>query len=307
MEKIIPWLLEGDVAIQYQTYRDLLNTDKPSLRNNIKQQGWGAQFLSFRQPNGYWGDGFYMPKWTSTHYTLLDLKNLSITPGSKEINETLNHIFKKEKGFDGGINPAKSINHSDVCVSGMVLNYAAYFHSKETHLKSIVDFLLAEEMKDGGFNCQSNRKGAIHSSLHSTISVLEGIAEYTHNGYTYRLNELKKAQEKAEEFILLHQLLRSDHTGAVIHPNFLNFHYPCRWHYDILRAMDYFQSAKVSYDNRMDEAIKIILGKRTVDGQWKLASKYPGKTYFEMEKAGKASRWNSLRASRVLLHYNIKQ
>ncbi len=303
--EIISWLLEGDVSIQYQTHRDLLDTDKPNLRKKIESEGWGLQFLSYRQQNGHWGRGFYQPKWTSSPYTLLDLKNLNIPTNNKSIRETLNIIFENEKGADGGILPIGTIKKSDVCVNGMVLNYSSYFHTKEELLKSIVDFLLSEEMSDGGFNCQSNRKGAVHSSLHSTLSVLEGISEYERNGYSYRLNELKNAKLKSQEFILMHRLFRSERTGDVINPNFLKLYYPSRWYYDILKALDYFRVSKVKYDKRMDDAINVILEKRTVDGQWKLASKHPGQTHFEMEKSGKPSRWNTLRVLRVLRHFNI--
>ena len=106
------------------------------------------------------------------------------------------------------------------------------------------------------------RLGAIHSSLHSTLSVLEGILEYERNGYSYRLKELEKAQIKSQEFILMHKLFRSDKTGKIINLNFLKLCYPPRYYYDILKAMDYFQFAKVKYDNRMDEAIRIIINKK---------------------------------------------
>src|SRR6476620_5555717 len=118
-QEIISWLLEGDVSIQYQTYRDLLNTGKPSLRNKIASEGWGLNFLNRRKLNGYWGQSFYQPKWTSTHYTLLDLKNLNISPHNKTIKETLSIILKKEKSADGGIYPIGIARRSDVCVNGM--------------------------------------------------------------------------------------------------------------------------------------------------------------------------------------------
>ncbi len=304
-KEIISWLLNGDVSIQYQTYRDLLNSDKPALRKKIEYEGWGLKFLNRRQQNGYWGRGFYQPKWISTHYTLLDLKNLSLSPGNISVKETLNIIFEREKSPDGGIYPIGKNARSDVCVNGMILNYASYFHVQEAILKSLVDFLLSQKMKDGGFNCESNRKGAFHSSLHSTLSVLEGILEYKRNNYKYRLTELENAQAESQEFILKHQLYRSIKTGGIINPNFLKLYYPPRWHYDILKAMDYFRLANVKYDRRMNDAIVVIQDKRDKDGLWKLPAKYPGETHFEMEETGKPSRWNTLRALRVLRHYNI--
>lgn len=302
-KEIISWLLAGDVSIQYQTYRDLLDTDKPKLQKRIESEGWGLRFLNCRNRNGQWGRGFYQPKWTSTHYTLLDLKNLNISTKNTAINQTLSVMFENKKGSDGGINFSRTIKQSDVCLNGMILNYACYFKVKEEHLKSVIDFLLSEKMKDGGFNCRSNREDATHSSLHTTLSVLEGILEYERVGFTYRLDELRKAKLESEEFILMHNLYRSHKTGKIIKPSFLRLCYPGRWHYDILKAMDYFQLAKTKFDQRMDDAIKVILSKKTEAGLWKLPSHYPGQTHFEMEKPGEPSLWNTLRALRVLRHY----
>ncbi|MBL0049123.1 MAG: hypothetical protein IPP32_13645 [Bacteroidetes bacterium] len=306
-KQIIAWLLDGDVSIQYQTFRDLLDADRPLLKKKIESEGWGLKFLSYQKKDGNWGRSFYQPKWISTHYTLLDIKNLNISPDNKRIKETLKIIFKTLKGPDGGIMPIGTNKKCDVCINGMVLNYAAYFRVEEACLKSVVDFLLNEKMNDGGFNCLSNRSGATHSSLHSTLSVLEGILEYERNGYTYRLKELLKAKNESHEFILMHHLFLSDKTGEIINANFLKLYYPGRWYYDILKALDYFQSADVKYDNRMKEAIDLILKKRTKEGLWKIVSKHPGQTHFEMEQAGKPSRWNTLRAMRVLKHFNINE
>ncbi|MBK8517107.1 MAG: hypothetical protein IPL55_12760 [Saprospiraceae bacterium] len=304
-EQIISWLLEGDVSIQYQTYRDLLDTDRHDLRNKIESEGWGLQFLSYRHTNGHWGERFYQPKWISTHYTLLDLKNLNISPQNKSIRDTLQMVFKEEKGPDGGILPIGPRKKCDVCVNGMVLNYASYFQMAEESLRSLVDFLLTKKMTDGGYNCRLHTTGAKHSSLHTTLSVLEGISSYEKNGYMYRIDELIEVKKTSIEFILMHKLFRSDKTGEIINPNFLKLYYPGRWYYDILRALDYFQSAHIDYDNRMDEALDLILSKKTKDGLWKLAVKHSGKIHFEMEKSGQPSRWNTLRAMRVLRHFKI--
>lgn len=302
-QQIIQWLLEGDVAIQYHVHRDLLSTQREDLRARIATEGWGAQFLACQKLNGHWGRTFYQPKWTSTHYTLLDLKNLGITPTHPSIRSTITMLLEEEKADDGGINPAKTIKQSDICVNGMFLNYASYFGMPEADLQSIVDFLLQRQMQDGGFNCRSNRSGAVHSSLHSTVSVLEGIVEYRQRSYTYRLDELRAVEAASTEFILVHQLFRSDRTGAIINDAFLRLSYPSRWKYDILRALDCFQSAKVPYDERMCPALQVLLEKRRKDGRWNLQAKYPGQTHVEMETARHPSRWNTLRALRVLKHY----
>jgi hypothetical protein len=187
----------------------------------------------------------------------------------------------------------------------MFLNYACYFKANEEKLKSIIDYLFHQHMHDGGFNCTFNRSGAKHSSLHSTISVLEGILEYKSNGYNYRSNELNEVQKAAQEFILKHQLYISDRTGEIINKRFLAIPYPNRWYYNILRALDYFQYVNHPFDERMQRAIDVLLSKQNKDGTWNVQAKHPGQVHFEMEQAGKPSRWNTLRALRVLKKFNV--
>ncbi|MFW5657556.1 MAG: hypothetical protein ACOC0C_08050 [Bacteroidota bacterium] len=300
---IIHWLLEGDVAIQYQTYRDLLNQKKPTLQQAIERQGWGARYLAQKNENGHWGMGFYQLKWTSSHYTILELRNLNISPECKSVRNTLQMILDHEKGLDGGINPSGTVNKSDVCINGMALNYFAYFLMPEQKLHSVVDFILSQQLPDGGFNCQYNRSGAHHSSLHSTISVLEGIQEYKKQGYTYRLDELLEDATQAQEFVLQHRLYKSDKTGNIIKTQFTKLPYPSRWYYDILRALDYFQYARFPYDERIQDAIDLLLKKQRKDYLWNVQAHYPGERFFDMEQAGQASRWNTLRAMRVMKLY----
>lgn len=304
-QNLINWLLNSDPSIQFQVYRDLLNTYKPEIQDKISEQGWGALYLSKQRADGHWGLRFYQPKWTSSHYTLTDLRNLCISPKNKTIKESINMIADNEKGIDGGINPSGTINQSDVCINGMFLNYACYFKTNEEKLKSVVDQILSQIMPDGGFNCRLNRSGAKHSSLHTTINTVEGITEYEKNGYQYRLSELKTAKESSNEFILAHQLFKSDKTGEVIHENFLKLPYPSRWRYDILRALDYFQYSRTPWDDRMFAAINHILKKRNKDGTWNVQAKHAGEVHVDMEQAGKPSRWNTLRALRVLKFYEI--
>lgn len=305
--EIIKHLLQSDVAIQFQVQRDLLENVRPDLQKRILNEGWGKKLLSFRKNDGNWGQRFYQPKWTSTHYTLLDIKNLNPVRTNKLVQESINNILKNEKGVDGGINPSVTIKDADVCLNGMVLNYASYFKSDEEKLKSIIDYILLQQLPDGGFNCRySQKKGhvAVHSSLHSTLSVCEGLREYINNGYTYQLKEIQEAEIRAREFILIHRLYLSDRTDKIINPAFLMLSYPGRWRYDILRAMNYFRYAKVQYDERMKPAIEVLIKKRRKDGWWNLQAKHKGKTHFDPEETGKASKWNTLRVLRVLRYYN---
>ena len=306
-QQFIDWLLEGDVSIQYQVWRDLLGVDKKKLQASISTEGWGQEYLSKRKSDGHWGDGFYQPKWISTHYTLLDLRNLNLSPTNDIVQETLELILQNNIADDGGIQLGPSTSqYSDVCVNGMFLNYASYFKTPEIKMHSIIDCLLNEIMADGGFNCRTTRSGAKHSSLHTTISVLEGLSEFQKAGYTYRKDEILSVKKSSIEFILLHQLFLSDRTGQIINKDFLKLTYPCRWKYDILRALDFFQYTGIGWDNRMKAAIDVLKSKRNNEGSWNMQAAHPGQVHVNMEKAGKPSRWNTLRVLRVMKHFEIE-
>lgn len=309
MDKIYDWLLEGDISIQYQTRKYLMKEPLEQLvplRGRICGEGWGVEFLSKRNPSGHWSRDFYQVKWVNSHYTLLDLRYLEIEP-VQPIVETLNIILGKCKAADGSINESHMLKSGDICINGMFLNYASFFGMPEDKLESVVDFLLNHQMLDGGFNCMSTRSGAVHSSMHTTISVLEGIWEYMKAGYTYRLDELESVKKESEEFILCHKLFKSDKTGEIIDKRWIMLSFPSRWRYDILRALLYFADSNHPYDSRMEDAIQILVSKRKKTGRWPVQAKHSGEVHFDMECTGKESRWNTLRALRVLKEYKLEE
>jgi hypothetical protein len=180
----------------------------------------------------------------------------------------------------------------------MVLSILSYFELDDDRLDTIADHLLDQQMPDGGWNCR-RPSGATHSSVHTTISVLEGLRHYELHRKR-KLRTVRVAQQRGREFLLVHRLFRSHRTGEIIKPIFLRFSFPPRWHYDILRALDYFQAVNAPRDGRLAEAIDILRSKQGEDGCWPLENSYRGKTYFELEPLGAPGRWNTLRAMRVL-------
>ena len=197
MDKIIEWLLDGDISLQYMTYRDLLDVGEPDLlkmQKRIETEGFGARYLSCRNENGHWGRHYYQPKWTSTHYSLLDIKNLGMPGSCAQCRTMVNRIFDECVYKDGSINFAKTDLPSDVCINGMVLNYSAYFGIGEKGLSGIIDYLFKVRMHDGGFSW-NYLKDKIHSEPHTTTAVLEGFHEYKEAGYAYRLQEIEDAEK----------------------------------------------------------------------------------------------------------------
>jgi hypothetical protein len=306
LDPTIRWLLEGDPAIRWQTLRDLVGAGVRGVereRRKVACEGWGARLLARQDREGTWAGGqssdggLYSPKWTSTTYTLLLLRDLGLPRTNRQARRAC--VLLLDGGFqrDGGINYGWR-GRSETCITGMVLSILCYFEHKDERLESLVDYLLREQMADGGWNCRRDL-GATHSSVHTTISVLEGLRLYgLHCGRNARA--LQAAEGCGREFLLMHRLFRSDRTGEVIKPIFLEFSFPPRWHYDILRALDHFQMINAPRDERLAEAIEIARSRQREDGRWKLENIYKGKSYFAMERVGAASRWNTLRALRVL-------
>jgi hypothetical protein len=321
-QEILEWLMVGDPAVRWQVKRDLLKDDGESLqleRSFIAEEGWGARFLSYQDPQGTWGGGIYSPKWVSTTYTMLTLKRLGLESGNQQARKGCQQLL--ERGFfsDGGINYFKSLHVSEVCVTGMVLSILAHFHYPDQRLDDLAHHLLGRQMEDGGWNCEDYR-GATHSSFHTTISVLEGLLEYQRWREEINL-AVEVARLKAHEFLLLHRLFRSHRTGEIVNQRMLRLPFPPRWFYDFLRALDYFQdyyrwrsgvdfdypdrvSEKLEmrhiYDERFSDGIDLLIQKRRNSGKWLMMRGPSGKVFFEMEQAGKPSRWNTLRALRVL-------
>jgi len=298
---VVEWLLDGDPSIRWQVMKNLLDESQVTYepeREKVASEGWGMQLLARQDPDGNWGNGVYSPKWKSTTYTLLLLRHLGLPPENEQALHGCEKFFSRGLEKDGGINLFKSFRHSETCVNGMFLALLSYFHYADERIHSVAEFLLRDQMPDGGWNCE-RIKGATHSSFHTTISVLEGLTEY---GLTYpqAFAAVSPALDFAREFLLQHCLYQSHRTGKPADPSMAQMHFPPRWHYDFLRGLDYFQSSNAPTDDRLKPALDLLFSKRDKNGCWILNAPWPGLVYFHMEQAGQPSRWNTLRALRVL-------
>jgi hypothetical protein len=209
-------------------------------------------------------------------------------------------LLAKGIHHDGGINLFKSIDYSETCVNGMLLALFSYFRIPDQKVHYLPDFLLGEQMPDGGWNCERIH-GATHSSFHTTISVLEGLHEYQVNlASPGSIASIKDQIERAHEFLLAHRLFRSHRTGEVFDPSMTRMNFPPRWHYDFMRGLEYFQTVNAPLDERMDNAIDLLQQKRSSDGRWPAYRPWAGRIFFPLEQARQPGRWNTLRGLRVL-------
>lgn len=293
------WLLDADPAIRWQVMRDL--TDEPAEvvaaeRSKVATSGWGARLLAHQGPDGLWGGGANFPEWTGTKPTLWLLRAMGLDPASEEARRAVDLVrancrweYDDLPFFDGEVEP---------CINGATVAIGAYFGQD---VGSIVDRLLGEQLADGGWNCEAEN-GSTRSSFHTTICVLEGLLE--HERATGPSADVTAARRRGEDYLLDRRLLRRKSTGEVIDPAWTLFSFPPQWHYDVLRGLDYLRDAGAEPDERVAEVIELVEQRRGADGRWPVQNPHLGEVYFEMDGGeGTPSRWNTLRAMRVLRWY----
>jgi hypothetical protein len=298
---VIDWLLDSDPAIRWQVMRDL--TDAPAEavaaeRSRVASEGWGPRLLDQQRPDGNWGDGAATPLWWSNLYTLLFLRDLGLDPASARARSAIDLVrrnvtwgpgFGDSPFFEGEVEP---------CINGRVVALGAYFGERSDRL---VERLLGEQLRDGGWNCEAER-GSVRSSFHTTICVLEGLLAFEKNFGA--APAVTNARGRAEEYLLERRLLRRLSTGDIIDPAWTRFAFPTLWHYDALRALDYLRAAGVRPDARVEEAVAAVLERRQDDGRWLLDVRHRNTLHEELAgPVGAANRWITLRALRVLDWY----
>jgi hypothetical protein len=310
---LLDWLLDSDPAIRWQVLRDLVRAPGAVVaaeRARIATEGWGARLLALQGEDGQWAGGACFPgegvdgraagagqPWTATLPTLQLLQEFGIDPADDGVRRAVARVRANcrwehagQPFFEGEVEP---------CINGRTVALGVYFGQD---VEPIVARLLAEQLEDGGWNCEAER-GSVRSSFHSTINVLEGLL--AHERAAGGSAESIAARRRGEEYLLERRLMRRKSTGEVVRPAWLEFSFPVRWHYDILRGLDYFRAAGGAPDPRLAEAVAMVRSKRQPDGAWLLENSHPGAVQFELEDGdGKPSRWNTLRALRVLDWYD---
>jgi len=303
---VIEWLLDGDPAIRWQVLNDLERADPDDVtaeRARVEHGGWGARLLAFEGSDGLWDGGACFPSdyrggeagqpWTATMHALQTLQIFGLDPASESARRAGSLVAQNgrwehdgQRYFEGEVEP---------CINGRTIETGVYFG---LDVEPIVKRILGERLEDGGWNCEAEN-GSVRSSFDTTINVLDGLLGFERA--IAASGEVRAARKSGEEYLLERSLFRRKSTGDVVDPAYLEFAFPYYWHYDVLRALDYFRRAGADADPRMAEAVEAVRAKRQPDGRWLIDRIHPGRVHFDIEgPAGTASRWNTLRALRIL-------
>jgi hypothetical protein len=305
---VIDWQLDSDPAIRWQTMRDLTDASPAAVaaeRARVPREGLGAEILARQELDGSWRRAD-RPVWLPTLFTLLLLRSTGVDRTEPAVesavarlegslrwsNQPNWNLRAAELGgnpfFEGEVEP---------CINGGVLALGAYFGRPTERL---ANRLVSEQLEDGGWNCEAPK--STRSSFHTTICVLEGLLEYERA--VGPATEIVAARRRGEEYLLERGLFRRRSTGEVAHPAFLELAFPPRYHYDVLRALDYFRASGAKPDARICDAVQFLESKRQADGRWLLDRAYNEALAVPLsESVGEPSRWNTLRALRVLRWY----
>lgn len=305
------WLLDSDPSIRWQVMRDLADAPAREVeaeRARVATEGVGASLLALQANDGRWGGAAWNRGWDSTMHVLMLLRDLGLDPASGQARRAVARV--RDGVTWRGCGPPECAGNGffagevEPCINGQVGAVGAYFGQD---VEGLINRLLAEQLSDGGWNCEA-AKGSTRSSFNTTICVLEALLEYERAGGG--IPEVTEARLRGQEYLLDRRLFRRRSTGEVIEQDrkggaaWTRFAFPTWWHYDVLRGLEYLRGAGVTPDERVAEAIELVASKRGADGRWRLDTRYPGVMPVETDEGeGRPSRWNTLRALRVLRWY----
>ena len=309
----VGWLLDSDPAVRWQVLRDLTDASPEEVaaeRARVEHEGWGGRLLALEGRDGLWDGGACFPAsyaggepgqpWTATMHTLQTLQIFGLDPACGSARRAVALVAEHgrwehagQRYFDGEVEP---------CINGRTIETSAYFG---VDVSPVVARILGERLADGGWNCEAEN-GSVRSSFDTTINVLDGLVEFERA--TGGSAAVRQARRSGEEYLLERGLFRRRSTGEVVRSGYLDVAFPYYWHYDVLRALDYFRHSGAQPDPRMAEAVEVVRAKRQPDGRWLLDHVHPGRVHFTIDdRVGEPSRWNTLRALRVLDWWDGRQ
>jgi len=343
VEKSIKWLLtQENPGISYLTLRDIQSAtendpETRSYRDRISSFGPVRALLDEQHSEGHWGepDDCYWPKWTATVWPLILLAEMGMPGEHPRIRRACEYFLKTMTGQDRSWPPQKYPDGDltgyrsvwEPCVTGnMARTLVEFGYGDDPRIREMFEWLVKYQLPDGGWNCEVGEwgKDVCHSSFMSTVEPLWAFSSLEPGMWPKGGRE---AVARACEFLLMHRLYKSDHTGRVINEEWTHLHFPMFYFYDILHGLRVVTALGFGQDERTSDSLQLLLGKRSRDETWPLEASFvnmprwnflkdpatgvwsearrPGTTivpkiYGGLGEVGRANPWTTLNALRVL-------
>jgi len=333
------WLLGlENPAVRFFTLRDLLdyrdyNPEVVETKAAIGHYNKVHRIFRRQKPGGFWesDDTPYKPKYKGTYWQIMILGMLGLDRDDERIRRACEYIYQfqhEEGGFttfkeEGAtkeyewmkkraLQRGKDIppfelwaaeeirEHEMSCLTGNVaLALMRLGYASDERVMRALNWLVEVQNADGGWLCPYWKAHIRdkHGCFMGTIAPLDAFSELPAE---HRTPEMEAAVERGVEFLLMHRLFKADHHGfKVIKESWLNFGFP-QFFYDILRGLSVVTKLGYAGDERIDDALEILLQKQNDEGRWILESTPSGRMQTNLEQKGKPSKWVTLNALRVL-------
>jgi hypothetical protein len=318
------WLLEEDnPSVRYFALRDILDKkeDDPEVmkaRADIMAFGPVPAILNAQDPAGFWVDPrrFYTAKYNGTVWTLIILAEFGADSRDDRVRKACEFILDHSQDLEsGGFSMATAVKtgggrHSEVipCLTGnMFFSLIRLGYLNDPRVQQGVDWMTRYQRFDDG---DGDPQGwpydkyemcwGKHTCHMGVVKALKALAEIP---VERRSGEVKKTIEAGAEYLLVHHIYKQSHNlSRVSKPGWKKFGFPLMYQTDVLEILGILTSL-VYRDERMHEAIDLLVSKQDARGRWKLESTFNGRFQVDIEEIGKVSKWITLNALKVLKRY----
>lgn len=309
--RVLEWLLdEREPSMRYRTLTELEGRSEsdPEVRKakeRIPRNGWAAEILSKRSPEGWWarGEKLYTPKYLSTNWQLLILSDLGLTREHPLVRDSCELWMERCASNGGGVG-AISGRTPHHCMAGNQARALIRFgYADDARVQRTLDWLVETAAPLGGWSCFGRGRN---------LDSWEGLSAFAAYPRAKWTASARTVVERAAEFYLERELYRQ---GDRYEP-WYRFHYPAHYYYDLLVGLDLLTALGYSSDPRLGVALAHLRKKQRSDGRWNLDAVHPDveggiAAWFEahprdrpvptaLEVAGKPSKMVTLTALKVL-------
>lgn len=321
----IEWLLEqNNPSVRYFTLKDIMNRKENDnevriVKEKIMMEGVVPRILSKQKEGGYWinRDNFYVyTKYKGTVWSFIVLAELNADGSDEQIKQTCEYILKNSQDREsGGFSVHGNENNGGVhdqiipCLTGnMIWPLIRFGFLEDPRVKNAIEWILKYQRHDDGIeripkgwpyerykNCWGK-----HTCHMGVVKNLKALAEIPLDKNS---DDIKDFIDKAAEYMLIHHIYKQSHNlDVAAKQEWTQFGFPLMWKIDALEVLDILTKIGIR-DDRMKEAIDLVVSKQNENGRWILDKTFNGRMQANIEQKGKESKWITLIALRVLKRF----